>query len=504
MPELDLPNPKDDEGGSRKRKAKVYGPKASERKRIKRFYNDEYRELYNSVVSGHFHSPSAVQNQFLSPSQLGSSVWTVAEKSTFFHFLSRKGRHDLRAIAVKIGSKSEVEVGQYIEVLHRGLTDAELLHTRPQFTKRPEFEAAAEISPECVAALDLAGHALSLFQEEQDVKVEQEKQGTMWLLTPKIGDWVEGCLQGKKGNEDEVSQLVPEAILLNLKCFLWLSKSFFMNSSDLEYNWSSYAEKSKPPAILRTAFTDFHTLALSTTRRLVQSTLHFAMSRLRAEQHIPGQHPKIVKRRDVATALQALEMGGSMKSYWSGVPRRCNLGVLRGERENHLIGETYSHDEVEVLLASHRRIANGEVLPVSLGDDEVMEDNDSARSDFRPSSSTDSEPDDTDKLDPCEETPLSDQDRETVDAQKYQEQHRDEALEQLDRKESQAEVKYLWQLLDKDIAVAEDAASGNGNLRNLLVVRKTKAELVDWTSWVDYSAEWETLKSTLPIEKSTQ
>ena len=493
MSDAAFPYSKVGDSGAKKRKAEcTLGPS---RKKLKSVYNDEYRELYNLAVVGHFHSPSAGHSQTLKPSQIGSSVWSVAEKESFFHLLARKGRHDLRAISVALGSKSEPEIAEYVELLHKRLIDAELLLQRPLFLRKPDFEAAFELSSECTAFLDRAGDALSVLQQEQDEETERAKQGKTWLLTPRIGTWVLSQIRHGIVPQNRVSQLLPEAILLNLSNFLWLSKRFFMNSSDLEYNWTSYAEGSIEPAILHTAFTDFHTLALGTMKRLIQSTLHFAISRSRAEQQSNDQQQRIVTEHDVAAAVTALHMRTSVKSYWSGVPRRCNLRVVEDEDSTYASNASYSDDDVDIPLKSP---LEDEHVSQASGDDESMDYQDSARPEMQSSSCTDSESDETNPAEHQDGSSSSQQDEEVLSKEEEQEQQCDATLENLDRIRSKVEEARLWELLDEHVASESDAAEQKSNFDCLFLTRKAKEELVDWTSRIDYDAEWEVLDAPLP------
>ena len=483
---------------SRKRKADGWPARLSKAKRAKHFYSDKYRELYNSTIEGHTFWPVSDQRQSLLSSQIGSTVWTSAEKDIFFHVLARKGRHGVGAIAAELGSKGEPEIVQYIELLRKGLVDAELLRNRPMFVNKPSFDAAHEISPECITALDHAGDALSIRQQAQDEKVEKCRHGPLWLLTPKIGNWADKCLRDSKEN-DEVCRLLPAATLLNLKHFLWLSRRFFMNSSDLECNWSSYADKPKYPTIMNSAFSDFHTLATSITKRLVQSTLYFAISRLRAEGFSNSKRQRLIRRQDVSAALDVLKMRGSVRSYWSGVARRCKLHVFESVEVSGVTGRYYSYDEVEDLLANYHKIdkKDSEVRSV---DDRDINGIDSEVSATRSESGLSNGPNGTDDFDNAGPSPSVQSNEERLNEKEQQEELEEEYLETLDQRQSQAEESYLWKLLNEEPASKSDLALGKEKLKTPAAVRKDNMELMDWTSWTEYGAEWETLESPVPAE----
>lgn len=86
-----------------------------------------------------------------------------------------------------------------------------------------------------------------------------------------------------------ILQAIPEASLLHAENMLALSKNLFMNRSpDIPSpwpHWSTYASEQVPePSILRTAFNDLHTLAVSVTKRLMQTAVMQATSRLRSQR----------------------------------------------------------------------------------------------------------------------------------------------------------------------------------------------------------------------------
>jgi RNA polymerase I-specific transcription initiation factor RRN5 len=100
-------------------------------------------------------------------------------------------------------------------------------------------------------------------------------------------------------------------------------------------HWSRYAsELASEPSIYRTAFNNFHRLTLSVTKRLVQTSIIQATSRLRAQRRRrddKGLSP-FVKTRDVVTAIDILGLRRNGSERWKGVARRCGLRVLGHKR----------------------------------------------------------------------------------------------------------------------------------------------------------------------------
>ena len=99
-------------------------------------------------------------------------------------------------------------------------------------------------------------------------------------------------------------------------------------------HWSAYVSDQVPePSIQRTAFNDFHTLAVSVTKRLMQSAIMQATSRLRSQRRRTkkGVMP-LVKTRDVLSAIDILGLKRNGRSQWTDVARRCNVRVFDERR----------------------------------------------------------------------------------------------------------------------------------------------------------------------------
>jgi RNA polymerase I-specific transcription initiation factor RRN5 len=131
---------------------------------------------------------------------------------------------------------------------------------------------------------------------------------------------------------------ITEANLLDPKVMLTLSKEIFMNrSAELPspwLHWSQYVtELASEPSIYRSAFSDFHRLALSVTKRLAQTAIIQATSRLRA-QRVRGKKGLLpfVRKRDIHTAIDILGMRRNGKERWQGVARRCGFKVTSSQK----------------------------------------------------------------------------------------------------------------------------------------------------------------------------
>lgn len=320
-------------------------------KRSKGRYNHDYRELLNSVI--HETASRSILDEYppLTGSQIGSSLWTGEEKDTFFSALSRLGRDDARGIALRIRTKAELEVQEYIQLLQRGVKDRE--DVGQPLLDLTDLPAAFEISEECSNLLERAGDAVASRQEVSEEKAERNKWGESWLLTTDICTSLER--QRRELGDESVAESLPAANLLDLKNWLELPERIFMNSGGPreDDNWVSFADAGETPAIRATAFEDFHALAVSITKRLMSTVLFCAMSRRRATHAMGIKHAEVVVD-DVEAAVRILGLAENSLEFWIGSARRHSLDVYDYDDDSGLdVDLTY--DEVETELRQTRR-----------------------------------------------------------------------------------------------------------------------------------------------------
>ena len=481
-------------------------------KRVKPFYNDDYRVLLNCTLTEMI-SRCHLKGVPLPPNQIGVTSWSSDEKETFFFVLARRGRHDIKGIAADIGSKSESEVYIYLELLQNATAERNAHVHRKHLLQIDDMEPALEVSQRCCAALDLAAEAVSILQHLEEEKKERQEYASLSLLTPTLAKWANRSLLAGEEGEQEVLQALPAATLLNLKSFLTLSERVFMNSSVAENNWRTYAERRQSPSITYTAFSDTHTLAVSLTRRLIQSSLFFAMSRIRTMRTSSYYTPKqYVKTRDVVAALNVLGMEANARKTWTGTARKCRLRVYENVTHQKAQGKRYSYDEVEEILSKENLGSRGRYRSRSAGNADVSQpptnrSNASSAEDV-PDKSSSSSPDDT-STDQSESS-FSDDGASSADlpssssssssskhglTQQRREQAEDAYLEACDQKASREEEKRLWELLGED-------PSTKMELEPIDLPpaprRAKRRKSPDWTTWIDYSAEWENFDSLVP------
>ncbi|RYC54127.1 hypothetical protein CHU98_g12079, partial [Xylaria longipes] len=87
-------------------------------KRMKGDFNAAYLDLLNRDIndasSGLIHGKEEEEN---TETQIGAVVWSAAEKEAFFAAVSRLGKTDYAGVSARIGTKSELEVRQYLVLL---------------------------------------------------------------------------------------------------------------------------------------------------------------------------------------------------------------------------------------------------------------------------------------------------------------------------------------------------------------------------------------------------
>jgi RNA polymerase I-specific transcription initiation factor RRN5 len=326
--------------GSRKRALSRVNGTQIRSKRLKGFYSHDYRDLLNIEILDAEKRSIHEDNVALEASQIGCSMWNVKEKNDFFTGLARVGKDDVKTIAARVGTKSEVEVQEYIQVLDQGYQDKKSNGTR--LLEQADFPVALEITPECSTIMERAADALAIRQERYEEDIEKAKWGDNWLLTEDICETVERKTKMQPG-EENIEEILPAANLLSLRNWLLLSENIFMNSSEprQEDNWREVGEPGETPAIRATAFEDFHSLTVSITKRIVSTVLFCTMSRMRATRSIKAKYAE-VDTSDVEAALNILKMAENSNDFWIKCARRNNLAVSDPDNDSIM-----TYEEVE-------------------------------------------------------------------------------------------------------------------------------------------------------------
>ncbi|KAI0430178.1 hypothetical protein F5Y09DRAFT_356266 [Xylaria sp. FL1042] len=373
-------------------------------KRRKGGFNGAYLNLLNQDIqdassglidSGRGGEEEEDSASALERTQIGAVVWSATEKKAFFEAVGRRGRDDLAGIAARIGTKSALEVQQYLYLLtldarsraDEGGRSKGRGRGRGRGVLRPvDFPAAVEIGAECGALLEDAADGLSLRQERYEEEVERERWGSRWRVTGPLArilgdaarkrhqrrqrrsgrksarDREEGGKRvrrkGRKGEEEEgedeegnegkeekdhidALKEMPFLELFPVYNWLLLSDRVFMNSTVSDGNWRAVSEEDEPPAIQATALADFHGLVLSVTRRLLLAAMYVAESRVRTRSLADTPRrlgPPRLRVEDVEAAVSSLGMKRDLREFWARCARRLQLDVVDyGSDEDDLI-----------------------------------------------------------------------------------------------------------------------------------------------------------------------
>jgi hypothetical protein len=442
-------------------------------------YSTELAESANNTV------PSTVVGENYNPTQNGVAIWTSQEKEILFSMLDRKGKNGVAEIAQAIGSKSELEVQEHLKLLHRGLERQHVRDSHSRTVVLGEVPAALEISQECCKALDDYAELLALEERRAEDVVGRKLHQNVWIVDREIAEMVEEQLDKRDETPLPGSSVYVTAELFNINKWIRLSERFFMNAGGpkLEDNWVNVACADETPSITADALADFYALAINVTRRLVHSTLFFAMSRLRNMRETGNRKARIVRSRDVKTALNVLNMPRDRFDFWVGLARRCSLQVADLRHKKGWQSELMDYDEVEDILAGRVPVDESQDArsasrrrSESRAPHDTVEDDDNESDVYSYASSILSSP----EMTPVDEPSVN-----------LEEEHA-EAIDQLN---NASEEMRLWNLMGQPApsgisSLASNAEQGS-KLRKPIGERKTKEDLVNWRDRTVYRSDWE-------------
>ncbi|KAM3513283.1 hypothetical protein MY11210_003059 [Beauveria gryllotalpidicola] len=481
-------------------------PRAFKRRRS--HLNPQYLELLNREIEDAAHRVCLEDVISLPDSQLGLTYWSSLEKTQFFEALSRLGKHDLPGIAQRIGTKSTIEVKHYLRVLH----EAAIAHRSQKklFSLEPvEYPAAVELTTPCCHAQEEAADAISIMQEARESLREEEKWQEHCDVTPQIAAELE------KRHKHAGAANPAFANLFHVPRWLKLSDRMFMNSSIPGSNWRNI--DSRPPSMWATTLDDFRSLALSMTRRLVQTTLFISMSRIRAKSELVPGTRSIVRKKDVEAAIASLGLSHNANDWWRKSARRLRLDVYENPPtravEEDEEDEPMTYDEVEAELADEepRRAES--------------EDSDVERVKFEPqpleevddSAADDSDSDDQGKPRDEEQRAVNREINEIlwysavgirdmqstrralklrIETERRQERYADT----VDEHASFVAETDMWELLQKTPPMQRPRMPNPTRLqmqRSNLDVESLYAMNRNWADDLEYQAEWETLRKPI-------
>ncbi|KAK1979921.1 hypothetical protein LZ30DRAFT_724802 [Colletotrichum cereale] len=494
-------------------------------KRHRGIFNNNYLDILNRDIEDVTNFSVDREEEGLPPSQIGLTLWTPYEKKVFFEALSRLGKDNIRAIADRIRTKSEVEVRQYIALL------ADAIERRRQeqevglkTLELAEYPAAVEMSLPCCHALDEAADALSFRQERHEELNEQKKWGECWNINLEFARRIEGDHGRERDTTFASDHGLEFTELLCVKNFVRLPERIFMNASHAENNWQFVSEE--PPTIRATALQDFHSLLVSVTKKLVLTTLFIAESRIRGKRKVEPSTRNLVRRKDVEAAIASMGMKQNSDEFWATCARRLRLEVWddeadgeAGEEEEN--EESMAYDRVENILRREPDVPEDRATEERSSTPEIkFEDRESSESTNDEASGGEESSDEVDAA------PLDDAEREVIEEAKevlvysaydFPETHRTrEALKNRIRNERSQEAQAdaedakasyeaeleMWRLLQRQPPdsfvmpqIPERSCRAIGNVEDLYDAGR------EWGARLTYHSEWEMLGTSQVQDK---
>jgi RNA polymerase I-specific transcription initiation factor RRN5 len=439
-------------------------------------------------------------------SQHGSVVWTSTEKEVFFNVLDRKGKGSIKELAAAIGTKSELEVMAYIRLLHKAL-EAQYISDK-HVERMPvlgDVPAALEVSRECCELLEEYAEVMVYQESLIGNKAGEKHHGDNWLITTaRAQDLVDDKDDTARGD------LRLAAGLFNLPDWIRLSQVLFMNfnGSKADDNWWNLVSRTDNMTLNTASMTadsvvDFYSLAVSVTRRLIQSSLFFAMSRLRSANRSGRDRKGHVRLQDVRAAIEVLNMKHRRPNFVD-IARRNEIVIEDVHNRKGWVAPVFSYEEAEEIIdksewfryrkdGSMYRDGNDE----EDSDDEMDIDDDEADSDasLEPDLPSESEhdpgPEDVDDVAARESSdlssPLASEDELEMDPE---EEHAELADESASRRHELDLLRLMEQplpsVLDERLKAEETEEKSR-----LQPERRIRDDLLDWRDRTLYRSEWE-------------
>jgi len=282
-----------------------------------------------------------------------------------------------------------------------------------------------------------------------------------------------------------------------------------------------------PPAIRYSALTDLHDMIIAMTRRLVQTTIFMAESRLRSTESTVFSPEQVVRQADVKTAIVSLDMPLNAWEYWIKMPRRTGVKVV-----THLLNMNYKYPETLDIDEVERRLSEiGKKLITRFGSDSLSSSmgNSFGSVDAPARDGEDEETEIEVGDDEAHNLLLPAALRRKAEKIRQQEEKEDKYLEALDIKRSIDAEKDLWRMLgylgdldeddppsQRDTLAAEHALLINDDWfgsdeddgvlpkapRRDVVYEMRSRTVKDWRAGLEYCGPWEGGKR--PIEEMDQ
>ncbi|PYI01315.1 hypothetical protein BO78DRAFT_401403 [Aspergillus sclerotiicarbonarius CBS 121057] len=450
---------------------------------------EAYSDVIAKTIEDHAPVPATIGGENYRATQNGIVTWTPKEKEVLYSVLDRKGKDGIQDIARQLGTKSELEVQEHLKLLHTGLERQHLKDRHTRTIILGDVPAAAEISEECCDALDQHAELAALEEQLAEDVAGKQKHHDLWIIDRKAAEELGHEIKSQGADPGANSSAHLTADLLNVKKWIRLSERFFMNfgGARLEDNWANVAFAGETPSMTADALADFYALTVSLTRRLIQSTIFFAMSRRRNMRQTGNEKANVVRSRDVQTAVDVLNMQRDHSDFWVGLARRCSLRVEDSRHRKGWKAVHMRHDEVEDILS-------GQVpFETESGERSVSKGRSASRAEHADSEDADTDDDEVKPSSPASSLPSSPlsspfEEEEPVDPEDDHAEHVDEQMSRLEEVD-------LWKLVGQspqalEAQIQADEARG-AHRRKPTGERKTMGDLVDWRDRTFYRNEWE-------------
>jgi RNA polymerase I-specific transcription initiation factor RRN5 len=317
-------------------------------------YNDQYLSLFNETCIDNVERAKSD----LGTTRIGLTEWSNLEKERFFLALSKRSKADVRGIVASIGSKSELEVYEYLQLLEEEDRNLHLYAEEVKNVTCGGISAAAEISIECNTLLEQAADALATYQDKFDQAVGEQKHGDQWLVNEVQADIYDQVADQAEDNDSSDSSRsavpqIPAGGLFRLSSWLSLTERVFMNSDPArnEKNVLINATEDDVPAITQAAVSNLYELAVHRLRKIMQTSIFCAESRIRSTAHSRYSARAVVRQQDVAAAIGILGFEENRSHFWLTLARRNQLNVVDDLRKKTKGRKTLlSHEDVERIL----------------------------------------------------------------------------------------------------------------------------------------------------------
>ncbi|ETN36675.1 uncharacterized protein HMPREF1541_08953 [Cyphellophora europaea CBS 101466] len=524
IPSTGLPRDNQVETVASARNSPVKNFHSSKWSRLGKQHNPKYLDLFRKSWQDDY---DPTETEALEASQIGVVRWQPDEKVRVFRALERHGRHDLSLLSREIGTKSELEVKQYLDILQRVELDRQLFSRQTKNITGFEIPAAIEIGVELEGVLEKAADALAANQEQYDFAVASRGYELPYIITKDVATQMDASTDAKElalndadlENRDLAVQKPDNMFKITNMC--GLSEDIFMQGTGDRPmdNWMNVAESGELPSITQDVLADLYELVESLTRRIIQTVIFVTDSRIRATTSSYRRPSATIGIEDVETALDILNLKQSLWNFWVTFPGRRGLGVRSGSHQKGATKTAFLDlDEVKAKLSEpqyrgrhSRSRSHGSASGISeetstasadLSGSEMSLDGDGMFHSPQPA-----EADYVDAEEELEEEELSEylSDEQRADPapvsrtkrKRLLEEEQDRYMEELDQQARQAEEQRIVNLLGLEDAVSHSEEEDHPLRKRPKVLRKGVEDVYIWRA--PYLAEWEARDMTASV-----